>query len=183
MNIEETELYLNSLCHYLLHKCNLKKIDIYSIFRTLTNKKYKLSINLEKFNLTESVDQDELQEFIATVNPFYDFNSGQKTEYYTNYFLISKTLQIWCSKMIEESTKACTFKLYDLTNNRYLTEYNLDEIKSKSNINIAIFTTKEEAVQAAKAHLKLYQYLDIEKKIQVWCYNNQEVLIERNEVN
>ncbi len=181
--MEETELYLNSLCHHLLHKCHLKKLDIYSVFRALTNKKYKLSINLEKFDLTTPVDQDELKEFIANVNPFYDFDSGQKTEYYTNYFLISTTLQIWCSKMIEESTKACNFKLYDVTKNRYLAEVDLDEIKAKSNYGIAVFTEKEEAVDAAKAYLKLYRYLDIEKKIQVLSYNNQEVIIERTEIN
>lgn len=179
---EENNVHVRALCSHLINNAKIKKIDEYSIFRFLTNKKNKVSINLDNFSLDAQVEDYKLKDFIANVNPFYDYIVNDKKDYYKNYYLISHKLFNICKTMIEQKETPVGFRIVNADTGNFMSYYELDDEENGNVKNSAFYEKQAEAEKAANAYLKLYRYLEIEKNLQIWSYNNQDILLTKTDV-
>ena len=81
---------VNSVCTAILQNSKIKKIDIYSIFRTIANKKSKIVIYENDYDTEAVISGGDLKDFISNVNPFFSYEDTEKIEYYKKYYNISK---------------------------------------------------------------------------------------------
>lgn len=170
---------LKNLCMQILQSSKMKKVDPYSIFRTLTSKKSRYSIDIADFNLENLVPYDDLKDFIVKVNPYFDFGSQEKLEYYRNFYIISHEIFACCVKLIEESETPAYYKIKDLDKNKFLTFYELDDPKTADRVNHAKYNTIEETKERLTLYLNLYKYLKIDKEIEIQIFNSQDQVLQK----
>ena len=168
---------LKSLSMQILQNSKMKKLDAYSIFRILTSKKSRYSVNINDFDLDKAVNYDDLKDFIVKVNPYFDFNSQDKLEYYRNYYVISHNIFEFCVLLIEESEKPAYFKIKDTDKNKFLTFNEINDPDNSDKINHAKYETLDETRNRLQTYLKLYEYLKIDKNIQIQIFNSQDQII------
>lgn len=173
---------IESLCSQIINAPKIKKVDIYSVFRFITNKKHKVTIRPEDYQLSSQVDDDVIKEFISQVNPYFGYDDDEKMKYYKLYYQISKELVATCDKIQNEKEVPFGYRIYDATNNVFLTFKEVDD-EIFGNINkIAFYKDEEEAVKVAAGHLKLFRFLEIERELQIWVYNSQDSVLKKYEI-
>lgn len=170
---------LKALSMQILQTGKMKKIDAYTIFRLLTSKKSKYSVDTSQFNLERLVPYDQLKEFIVKVNPYFDFNSQDKLDYYRNYFVISHDIFDCCVKLLEESEKPSYYKIKDLDRNKFLSFSELDDSNSKDKSMPAKYESVSEVQEKTQIFLNLYKYLKIEKNLEIYVFNSQDQVLEK----
>ena len=157
----------------------MKKVDAYSIFRILTSKKSRYMVNTSDYNLDQLVPYDNLKDFIVKVNPYFDFNSQDKLDYYRNFYIISHEIFNCCVKLIEECEKPSYYKIKDVDRNKFLTFYEVDDPNTNDRVNHAKYSSSEEAEERLRLYLNLYKYLQINKEIEIQIFNSQDQILNR----
>ena len=170
---------LKSLSMQILQTCKMKKVDPYSIFRILTAKKSRYSINTADFNLEHLVPYDDLKDFIIKVNPYFDFSCQEKLDYYRNFYIISHEIFNCCIKLIEESETPAYYKLRDLNKNKFLTFFELDDSHTTDRLSHAKYNTMDDARKHVAPYLNLYNYLKIDKEIEIQIFNSQDQVLQK----
>ena len=173
--------YTKHICMKILQNSKLKKLDLHSIFRLLSSKKNKISVNLDNFDLNILIKFDEVKEFILAVNPYFDFQSQTKLLYYRNNYIVCKEILDGCQKLMEESEKISYYCVRDLDKNRILKYGDLnDDVLEKTNY--AFYSDLDEVKQVVENYMLLFNFLQIEKNIEIQGINSQDVIIKRIEI-
>ena len=174
--------HVAALCSQIINAPKIKKIDVYSVFRFITNKKHKVTIRPEDYDLGPLVDDLAIKEFISQVNPYFGYDDDEKFNYYKVYYQISKELVGLCDKIQSEKEVPFGYRIYDATNNIFLTFNDVDdEIFGKIN-NVAFYKDEHEAYKVGSCHLKLYKFLEIERRLELWVYNSQDTVLKKYEI-
>jgi hypothetical protein len=165
----------------ILRQSKLKKLDLHSIFRLLSSKKNKISVNLDNFDLNVLVEFEDVKNFILAVNPYFDFQSRTKIDYYRSYYIVCNEILQSCQKLMEEAEKISYYCVRDLEKNRILKYSDLnDDVLDPTKH--AIYSDLDEVKQVVENYMLLFNFLQIEKNIEIQGINSQDVVIERLEI-
>ena len=169
---------LNSICINILNNKKLKKLDIYTVYRAITHKKNRISIPLEIFDLESLVSHEELFDFIKIINPYFDGNNQKKLDEYRAYYLISKKIVEECELLLKEQNRPSYYKIYDNFSKKYLTFSNLNIESASEPRYEAQFYNHEEADKILAKYMRLYNFLKIERDLQILTFNSQHKIID-----
>jgi len=174
---------INSICVALLNNQKIKKIDIYTVYRAITQKKNRLNVPVELFDLDEFVTHAELFDFIKIINPFFDEKNQKKIDQYRTYYLICKKIVYECNVLLAEQNKPAYFKVYDCDSKKCLTykELNCDSV-SESRYE-AQFSCQQETDKVIVNYMKLFNFLQIEKNLDILTFNSQHKIIDSDKFN
>jgi hypothetical protein len=176
------ENYIVSICNSILSNSKVKKLDLYTIFRLLTGKKNRIPIDFNKVPVNPSVEPEEeiqVEGFISQVNPFFR-NDPVKKSYYVQNYKIAKLLLERCEELELERQKISWFRAKDKSKRNWLTN---DDFYGDNDKEPAIFYTKKEAIEEISKFQKLYKFLEINKEIELFCFNKQNEILEIFEFN
>ena len=152
---------INGISEYILrnfinsHKPKSKKkklidkIDIFNIFRLLTNHKISSYFDVsfiagKEEEIKELIDEGEIDSFIKEINPFFKKPYNQnKYDFYVKYYYISKLVVEQVALLLESRQIPKWFKIIDVTNNKEVDNASLD-IQSDKKL-VALFRTFDEA--------------------------------------
>ena len=173
---------VHTICTSVLQNPKLKKIDVYSVFRLITSKKSSYIIKEEHFDTEAHVRGDDLKEFISNVNPFFNYESDEKINYYKKYFNISKQIVDYCLKLVEESKQVAFYRVRMADekfpdNLRFMTFAEIRDEDDESK-NLAEYENYQQAKHSVQSYLNLYKYLKISKCVEIIGYNTQGSIIE-----
>jgi|688.fasta_scaffold596202_2 hypothetical protein len=170
---------INSVCTAILQNSKIKKIDIYSIFRTIANKKSKIVIYENDYDTEAVISGGDLKDFISNVNPFFSYEDTEKIEYYKKYYNISKQIYDRCIFLIENSKKISYYRIKDVKAGHFLTFSELHDDTVSSMRLLAQYEDPDIAYKVVNKYLKLYRFLQIPKTLEVIGYNNQNNILEQ----
>jgi hypothetical protein len=174
--------YIDNLCTSILQNTKIKKLDVYSVFRLITSKKFKLIIKEEYFDVEKYITGEDIKDFINNVNPFFNYESDEKYNYYKKYFNISSQIVKNCIKLIEESKKVSFFrvKLVESDTMKKTDYLKFTELRDENNDSqkLAEYEDFEQVKTVVFKFLKMYTYLRIEKSVEILGFNNQHEIIQ-----
>lgn len=166
---------------------SIDKIDIFNIFRLLTNKSIKQYFDIDFLNgkeleIQSLIKDGEIDHFIKEINPFFKkpYNS-EKYSFYLKYYFISKLVVDNLNKLIQERQKPFYFTIYDETNDIDVC-YEDCEIKPIKK-GIAKFQKIEQANEAVSFYASAYTELGFNLKLKINSFNEINELLESVEIN
>ena len=183
---------INGISEYILrnfinsHKPKSKKkklidkIDIFNIFRLLTNHKISSYFDVsfiagKEEEIKELIDEGEIDSFIKEINPFFKKPYNQnKYDFYVKYYYISKLVVEQVALLLESRQIPKWFKIIDLTNNKEVDNASLD-IQSDKKL-VALFRTFDEAKDKMEYYATPFYTLGMKIEMKI------DVLNEINEI-
>ena len=176
------ESEINVVCSSIINNKRIKKIDIYTVYRAITAKKNRVSVDEKWFDLEVAVKHEDVIDFIKNVNPFFDLTDQVKLERYRSYYIICKKLLENCTQLVKEKDTPAYFRIKDVITNKFLTFSNLNDSTHSDGRYIAQYESMNEANQIAGTYLKLFRFLELEKKIELVIFNSQHQEIGTQEI-
>lgn len=165
----------------------IDKIDIFNIFRLLTNKGIKQYFDIDFLNGKESeiqnlIEDGEIDHFIKEINPFFKKPySTEKYSFYLKYYFISKLVVDNLNKLLQERQKPSYFMIYDDTND---VDICYEDCESKPlNKGIAKYQKLEQVKEAINYYASAYTELGLSLKIKLYSFNEINELLETEEIN
>jgi len=171
------ENYIVTICNSILANSKVKKLDLYTIFRLLTGKKNRITIDFNKVPVSQQVDPEEVLQvegFISQVNPFFR-NDPIKKSYYIQNYKIAKLLLERCEVLESERQKISWFRVKEKSKRNWMKN---DDFFDDDDKEPAIFYTKEEAIEEINKFQKIYKFLKIEKELELIGFNKQNEILE-----
>lgn len=159
----------------------IDKIDVFNVFRVITNKKISSYFDVSYLSGRESeiadlIDEGEIDKFIKEVNPFFKKPYNQnKYDFYVKYYFISKLVLEQLNAIIEKRKIPQYFKIYDVFNQTYLDNQSFDISTAKRDD--AIFFSLEEAKEKMQYYANAYQFLEINLEIRIDSINEINEII------
>jgi hypothetical protein len=173
---------INAVCTSIINNKKIKKIDIYTVYRAITAKKNKINVQDNWFDLEKSVNHQDVVDFIKNVNPFFDMQDQVKLDRYRNYYIICKTILDNCVLLVKEQDTPAYYRIKDIITNTFLTYNHLNDSSRSDSRFIAQYDTIDEANQITNTYLRLFRFLQLEKKIEIVIFNSQHQIIGLQEV-
>jgi len=177
---------INGISEWILRKClnkkgknqekgSIDKVDIFNIFRVLTNKNFKhfFDVNFldgQEKNIQSIIDQDELDRFIVEINPYFKkpYNA-EKYSFYLKYFFISKVVVEKVNQLLQQRQQPFYFTIYDETNKLEINYEDIDVNSKKTGI--AKLKSLHEAEDAMNLYIIPYTALGIKITIRIDSFN------------
>jgi hypothetical protein len=172
---------INAVCSLIINNKRIKKIDIYTVYRAITAKKNRVSIDESWFDLEQTVHHDDVIDFIKNVNPFFDMSDQVKLDRYRTYYMICKKLLDNCIKLIKEQDTPAYYRIKDLLSNTFLTFNNLNDSSHSDGRFIAQYEKIDDALEITAKYLRLFNFLELEKRIEIVTFNSQHKVIGAQE--
>ena len=176
------ENYILSICNSILSNSKVKKLDLYTIFRLLTAKKNRITIDFNKVPVQQQVDVNEelqVESFISQVNPFFR-NDPVKKGFYVQNYKIAQLLLERCEVLEKEREKISWFRIKEKNKRNWMKN---DDFYDDDDKEPAVFYTKEDAIEEIKKFQKIYKFLNIEKELELYGFNKQNEILEFVEFN
>lgn len=154
---------------------HIDKIDIFNIFRLLTNHKLSTYFDIsfvagKEQEIKSLIDEGEIDSFIKEVNPFFKKPYNQnKYDFYVKYYFISKLVAEQVSLLLERRQQPKWYKIIDVTNNIEVDNASLEIKLDKENI--ALFKTFEEAKDKMEYYATPYYTLGISIEMRIDTLN------------
>lgn len=165
----------------------IDKIDIFNIFRLLTNKGIKQYFDIDFLNGKESeiqnlIEDGEIDHFIKEINPFFKKPySTEKYSFYLKYYFISKLVVDNLNKLLQERQKPSYFMIYDDTNDVDICYEDCESKPLKKGI--AKYQKFEQVKEAINYYASAYTELGLSLKIKLYSFNEINELLETEEIN
>jgi len=158
-----------------------EKIEVYSIFRYITSKKFKYRIDIQdEFDPLldiQDFNQEEFFRFSKEVNPFIDLSNPQseKFKFYKRNYLVAVLLVPAIKKALETSKKPKFFMVKNTDSNLFLHYDDLEYEPTQKGR--AVYESEETIIDLINKYIRPFKELEIEFNLELVYLNAQTEII------